>query len=445
MRSRPWLVGPRRVLTTLDSLGRRVSGLSRRGLLAGSIGAAVAAGLAVAAVLGFGGGAEDPPSASRSSPSATQPSPTVVGPSPAATRPSSRQGVGSSGASTRAGSCTGSCEAASTEQVDAGEDGSWSAAGPLLGAAGVLLAAGALWKLRRHLQRRRSRQPADRVGEALVHLAGNVRPRDGDGYPQPRVVRVSDGRIDVLLSQPDPSPPPPWRPEGFGLAWVLDADVPLPPTEEAPPLPALVTIGTTDSDIVAGLEADGGNGTTEADILVDLEAYGVVALVGDEDTCRGMARAIAGELSTRAQGLAAVEVIGDPLDDATARLDGVDRHESWDDLDTATIDTSARLLDTGGWPHTWAARSSGRIDDGWPPTVWITERSQESRYLDTLDAIATRPGAGSALVVVGHDPGRGLRIHLDDQGRFNIPDLNLRGKAHTPTPTAPAAPTASIS
>lgn len=279
---------------------------------------------------------------------------------------------------------------------------------------------------------------AGRIGAALVHLAASVKPQKGRPYPQPRVVRVNDGRIDVLLSKAHPSPPSPWRPEASGLAWVLDADVPLPPTEEILPLPSLVTIGTSESNVLADLEAYGVTGTRESEILLDLEAYGVVALVGDEDACRSMARAMAVELSARARGLATVEVIGRPLGEALAGLDGVDHHETWDDVDTAAIATSARLLDTGGWPHTWAARASGRIFDGWEARVWITGASQQKPYLDALDAIATRPGAGSVLLVVGDDPGRGLRIHVDGQGQFRIPDLQLRGHAWALAPTRSA-------
>lgn len=186
------------------------------------------------------------------------------------------------------------------------------------------------------------------------------------------------------------------------------------PQDVSSPLPALVTVGAGD-----------------ADVLVDLEAYGVVALVGDEHAYQDMTRAMVAELSARAEGTVAVEMVGGPID-ATVLLDGVDYHEACDEVETGIVGTSARLLDTGGWPHTWAARASGRIYDGWVSTVWLTAATDERRHLDALDAIATRPGAGSAMVGVGDDPGCGLRIHLDGHGRFHIPQLGLQGEAQTP-------------
>jgi hypothetical protein len=409
--------------------GPRLS-VSRRDLLVGGLAAVVAAGVVTVALLALDDDGEGSPSAARSSASVTEPS-------PSATRPPSGELADAPGAP--ADETERRTPVDAVEEERDGDGGSSLPTVPLLGVVGAVLAAGVLEKWRRHRARPPMEPPLERIprpgprldvdgeglpahtdatlagrlGAALVHLAGNVRPRSGEGCPQPRVVQVGDDRIDIMLSEPDPSPPSPWRPEASGWFWILGVHTALPAAEEeASPLPALVTVGTGESHV-----------------LVDLEAYGVVALVGDADACRNVARAMVTELSTRAEGLVTVEVIGDLRVDATARLNGVDRHGSWDDVDTGIIGTSARLLDTGGWPHTWAARASGRIYDGWAPTVWFTEASQASRYRDALEAISSQPGAGSAMVVVGDDPGCGLRIHLDDEGGFEIPDLKLNGKA----------------
>jgi len=87
------------------------------------------------------------------------------------------------------------------------------------------------------------------------------------------------------------------------------------------------------------------------------------------------------------------------------------------------------MVEAGGWPHTWAARSSGRIYDGWAPTVWITGPSGDPAYRDLVEVANANPGTGSAVVVVGADPGCGLRIQLGANGEFEIPELGLRGQA----------------
>lgn len=441
--------------------------VSRRDVLVGGLAAAVAAGGATVALLALDDDGDGPPAAH-------QPPAPVVEPSPSATRPPSVEVTAPANPANPAGPPEGAAEETEQrtpadpagdeqdESDDRGDGGSSSPSVPLLGVVGALLAAGALEAWRRYRARPPMEPPleplsrpgprlgasasagagadgeslpegahgsgdedaarARRLEAALVHLARNVRPRPGEPCPQPRVVQVGDDRIDVVLSEPDPLPPSPWRPEASGRLWIVGAHTALAapqPQGDAFPLPALVTVGTGESRV-----------------LVDVEAYGVVALVGHEDACRNVARAMVTELSTRAEGLVTVEIVGDLLGDALARLDGVDRHASWDDVDTGIIGTSARLLDSGGWPHTWAARASGRIYDGWAPTVWFTGASPGSRYREALEAVASRPGAGTAMVVVGDDPGCGLRIRLDGQGGFEIPDLQLSGTARTLAPGA---------
>lgn len=325
-------------------------------------------------------------------------------------------------------------------ETGAGEDDDTGLpAVPLLGVAGTLLAVGVVRELGRRRTRRATVLPVDvvpppaphaevgaelltrgdiaggdRLDAALADLAPRLRQGRAGQCAQPRIVQVADDRIDVLLDRPQPGASKPWRAEAAGLVWVLDPDEQPAPTEDVLPLPALVTVGRG-----------------EAEILVDLEAHGVVAIVGSDEVGLGLARSIVAELSAHSEGTVAVEIVGDLLDDRSARLDGVRRHTSWDDVDTQTIDMSARLLHAGGWPNTWAARASGRIYDGWAPTVWITRHTDHDRYRQAIDAVSAHPGAGSAMVVVGGDPGCGLRIHLDDHGRYDIPELNLHGEAQT--------------
>jgi hypothetical protein len=252
----------------------------------------------------------------------------------------------------------------------------------------------------------------DRLDAALASLAAGLRPRGGDCV-MPRLVQVTGDRIEVLLDRPEPGPPAPWRPEASGLIWVLDADVEVPPPPAAtPPLPALVTIGAGD-----------------ADILLDLEAFGVVSLVGDPESCWALARSMVTELSARAEGTLGVEVVGADLANRMAELGGVRVVASWDHVDTGSIEGTTRMLDAGRWPHTFAARASGRGYDAWAPSVWLTAHNDNPRYHSALAQVASRPGSGSAIVVAGNNPGYGLRIVLGADGTFHIPDLGLRGTA----------------
>lgn len=319
---------------------------------------------------------------------------------------------------------------------DSGDEVPWAARG-LLGAGGAVLAAVVMRELRRRTSRRDVQTPAwmrapdvrrvevdtelflradepavTRLDRALAHLAANLHPRPGESCPVPRVVLSRGGRVDLMVDPPHPSPPAPWRTEAAGLFWVLDEDEALPAGDDPSPLPALVTVGVDD-----------------AQLLIDLEAFGVVALVGDPAACQQLARSVVAEMAMRSEGTLAIELVGDVLGDSSEQLEGVRRRAGWDDVEQGLVATSAGLLETGGWPHTFSARSSGRIYDGWAPTIWVTGAESHPTYLDTVSTLAGRPGCGAAVLVVGHDPGHGLRIHLDAAGRFEIPALGLDGVA----------------
>jgi len=331
-----------------------------------------------------------------------------------------------------------SAEPAGEDDPDAEDGGAavpWAAEG-LLGVAGMVLASAVLRELRRRRTRRdvqtpagmlpsappqqdidrellrRANEPAvGRLETALAQLAGSLHPRPGQPCPQPQVVLWRGGQVELMMEPPHPSPPAPWRAEAAGLFWVLDEDHELPPTGDSSPMPALATVGVDDGEL-----------------LVDLEAFGVVALVGDPAACERLARSVAVELSSRSEGVVRVEIVGDLLDDATVDLEGVRRRPSWDDVDVRVLQTSSGLLETGGWPHTWAARSSGRIYDGWAPTVWVTDAADHPALKDTVAELAGLPGQGAAMLFVGGDPGCGLRIHVAADGRFDIPSLGLSGR-----------------
>jgi hypothetical protein len=257
----------------------------------------------------------------------------------------------------------------------------------------------------------------DRLDAALASLATRLRPRSGQPCAQPRLVQVSPERIEVLMDRADPAAPSPWRPEASGLVWVLDAadgaDLSV-PEEDPPPLPALVTIG-------AG----------ESTLHVDLEAFGVVSLTGDPEACQGLARSMVTELSARADGTMALEIVGDPLETTADGLPGVSHVDGWDQVDPTRLRRLTDELDAGRWPHTFAARASGRRAHAWVPFVWLTTPTDHPHYHEAIDIVNGRPGASSAIVIVGADATPGLRIDLDADGGFSIPDFGLSGHAQT--------------
>jgi nucleoid-associated protein YgaU len=357
--------------------------------------------------------------------------------------------VGASPDTTAENDLEGARAASRREMPDGGADGerpaddaSRAPAAPLLGVAGSVLAVALAraWRRRRTVRATTlpttvvpppppaSSRPAaqeilvadeadaDRLDLALANLAVGVRARSGRPCVQPRLVQVSPERIEVLLDRAEPAAPSPWRPEGSGLIWVLDAadEAALITPEDIPaPLPALATIGTGDSTL-----------------HLDLEAYGVVSLTGDSESCRSLARSIVTELAARADGTMGIDVVGDPLDiDLDGRgLPGV-RHADTSELDADRVARLVDELEACRWPHTFAARASGRRAHAWVPFVWVTDRIDHPHLRDMVDTVSHRPGASSVLLVVGEDAGVGLRIELDADGAFAIPDLGLTGQA----------------
>src|SRR5690606_17427393 len=100
--------------------------------------------------------------------------------------------------------------------------------------------------------------------------------------------------------------------------------------------------------------------------------------------CWAMARSMVTELAAKADGALGIELVG-VLEGRLENLDGVRRVGSWDEVDTGVIAGSARMLDAGRWPHTFAARASGRVFDGWAPAVWVTAPSDSGRYQDAIE------------------------------------------------------------
>jgi nucleoid-associated protein YgaU/DNA-binding SARP family transcriptional activator len=184
-------------------------------------------------------------------------------------------------------------------------------AGPL-GIAGGLLAAalGARWEHRRRHQRQQ-RQPGERVpalptavapvaaellgpaspGELVPRLLATLADAMADAVP--RLVQVSEHRVEVLMSRAA-NPPPGWAPDADGIVWTHPLrDTALVDEDRLPLFPALIAVGATDED----------------GVLLNLDHETVVAVTGDDDGAAALLASIMLELGDDRAG-ATVAAVG---------------------------------------------------------------------------------------------------------------------------------------
>lgn len=116
------------------------------------------------------------------------------------------------------------------------------------------------------------------LDRALLHLAGECSDT-GQALPQLVTATLAKGTVTVHLAE-DATMPESWT--GAASEWSLTLSEPLPERGDVlPPYPLLVTVGQDDD----GLH------------LVNLEHLGVVALAGDPERAKALARHIAAELA----------------------------------------------------------------------------------------------------------------------------------------------------
>ncbi|MDH3682251.1 MAG: LysM peptidoglycan-binding domain-containing protein, partial [Acidimicrobiia bacterium] len=178
----------------------------------------------------------------------------------------------------------------------------------LLGAAGGLLAAGALDLVRRRRRFRLAHRgsgrvpspPAPELAPIELALQRQADPEtrawlcravesltsrpvwEGEVVAQPLIARLDTDRLEVEFSEADPmAAPVPWVKVDDGRRWRLDRAIPidqLPGPDVTAPIPSLVTLGV--------------------DLLVNLEGLGVVEVAGEVDLALGLVRSIIHELAT---------------------------------------------------------------------------------------------------------------------------------------------------
>jgi DNA-binding SARP family transcriptional activator/nucleoid-associated protein YgaU len=229
---------------------------------------------------------------------------------------------------------------------------------------------------------------------------------------RPRVVRHGADCLEVLLDHPSTDAPPGWQAEGDGLVWVLDEPVDPDEPLDGPmcPVPLLVTIGQPDED---------------ANIYIDLEADGLVALAGDVDVARDLARSMVTELALAplADTLRVI-VIGDLVEPDAAHLDHLTLVETWadvaDDLTAWAQESHSALVDNG-WPNTFTGRGYDPDHDALVPIVVVATKPPPPDLLALLRD--TQPSA-VAVVVADHVDGASATIRCEADA-LTLDDIDL--------------------
>lgn len=244
------------------------------------------------------------------------------------------------------------------------------------------------------------------LGELSVDFADS-------GVPcRPRLVRHSADSLEVLLDQPATVIPDGWRAEGDGLVLTLEHDINLNVDLDGPscPAPLMVTIGQPDEG---------------AHLYLDLEVEGVLALEGDVEAARRLARSILTELAlTPLADSNRVITIGDLVDPEAAGLPQLTHKETWhdfaDDL-TAWATGSHSALTLNDWPNAFVGRGHDPNHDALMPMVVVATKPPPPELLDLL--VDSQPSA-VAVVVADAFEGALTTIHCDAE-EICLDDLDV--------------------
>jgi len=255
-----------------------------------------------------------------------------------------------------------------------------------------------------------------RLHRALRDIAVALGSQRSDA--RPRVVQVTNTRIEALLSQAVLPAPKPWRAEASGLSWELKGE-PLDRDEDGiAPNPALVSIGRPDDD---------------TELYLDLEAEGVVSLLGPADVVADVARSWVLELATSpmANGVSVLVVGGDFAPDECSS-DRVRRVETWEEAEVdalAWCEQSGAMLNANRWATPVVGRMQAERADDLAPLVIVAEGVPSKRLRALADAVLDQQ-AVVVLVAVGSQLDGALQVEVFDE-TLVIPSLGLACKAQT--------------
>lgn len=227
---------------------------------------------------------------------------------------------------------------------------------------------------------------------------------------QLRTIRLTDADALITVTG-DVGLPAPFSPTDDRNRWTLDADEPLPLTDEAvaglcAPYPTLVSIGT-----------DG-----DRTLMVDLEERRLLKLGGDPGRCTALLRHFAAELAT-SPGAEDTEIVLIGFDDDLAALNP--ERVVTADFSTALAEIDRRARQTRAALHRHGLTSvvDGRrrnlAPDSWLPTVVFVARhldNDEHALLDSLD-LADSTVAVAVLATGAPD------LTVDDSGELHLDDV----------------------
>jgi DNA-binding SARP family transcriptional activator len=251
---------------------------------------------------------------------------------------------------------------------------------------------------------------------ALRAMAAGIR-RDQLPVPSVNAVLLGPETLAVLLAAPADAAPAPFTLAGDRRRWTLPRATALGELEATAkdavaPLPALVTIGTSDHN----------------QVLLNLEAPGLTALAGPASATRPLLDAMAVELATRSSlGFAHLLLVG-----FGPELDLLERVRRVESLDQALPDLerqareNAELVDQLGCGSVLGGRVAGTVADSLTPTIVLLAQPPTRAALDRLAALAAQPHTSTVAAVLAGDADQAAwRLHVDDD-HARVPALDLK-------------------
>ncbi|HEY3717762.1 MAG TPA: LysM peptidoglycan-binding domain-containing protein [Jatrophihabitantaceae bacterium] len=261
---------------------------------------------------------------------------------------------------------------------------------------------------------------------ALRSLVHSLAATENGRLPDVVAVRMTDERLDLVLTAPAPNAPAPWTVDDSGVHWSIRRtdELPYDPTQRGyhfAPFPTLVSIGYTP----AGERW-----------LLDLERVATLSLSGDPEQCLNLARFLAAELAHNAWS----EMLRVTLVGFGAEMAGInpERLTYTEDL-AAAIDTLTYDFDSvtsavnTGEVSVLDGRLSGVAADTWAPHVLLVaphaarDRAGLDRLLTALQAQRSRTAV--ALVLTDdpdHAEATQWQLTVDVRGTLHVPALGVQ-------------------